>query len=351
MNSILFVSGNMQRGGAQRVMSQIANAYAEKGWDVSIAMLLGNEVCYELNKKITIFELVQHGSYYRALLRWIFRLRRLVRQKKPDVIVSFVGRINMITMLANLGTGIPVVVSERNDPAHDRRNKFEVTMCRLFYRLADKIIFQTSYQQRFYGKSCAKHSVIIGNPIAAPFYEGVHNSNDIIAVGKLDLQKNHSMLIQAFSMIAQDHPQVNVHIFGNGGLQEQLQEQIDMLGLHERVFLEGNTNRIFEVMQKYRYFVMCSDYEGLSNALLEAMASGMVCVSTDWSGVEDVLEDGVNGFITPKGDVDALANLLKQIMAKGYSDIAQCAINRAGFYSHENIVEKWMQAVEDVVKK
>ncbi len=350
MNKIIFVSGNMERGGAQRVMGLLANEYASKGWKASIAVLLDSNKGYELSSEVEIIDLSRKGSYIKNSAYWVRSLRMLFKKERPDVILSFVGRINLITMVAAGGLGIPIIVSERNDPARDRRSALEVRLCKYCYSRADRVVFQTNYQKKFYGNRRKNNALIIGNPIAAKAYLGEHPKNHMIAVGKLMEQKDHATLIRGFGEIAHEFPDVNLRIFGEGSLRQRLEQQIRELRLENRIMLEGNVDGIFSIMQENRYFVMTSRYEGLSNALLEAMVSGMVCISTQWDGVEDVVRHGENGYLIPCGDYKALAKCLRQVLGSSHEAVIAEGIRTGENYLCENVISTWFDAIESVRK-
>ena len=347
---ILFVSGSMFRGGAQRVISLLANDYASSDWSVHIALLIDIKVEYSLNDSIEIHDISHKGNRLKNFSKWVNELKQVILEVKPDVIVSFAGRINVITLLANRGTGIPVLVSERNDPARDRRSSFEMWLCKKLYQKADRVVFQTKYQSEFYSKWCKDNSVIIGNPISAPVYEGAHESKDIICVGKLMDQKNHPMMIRAFSKIASEFADTQVYIYGEGRKRAELEQLIADSGMSSSIHLMGNSPEIFSIMQKNEYFVMCSDYEGLSNALLEAMMSGMVCITTSWSGVEEFVTDGVNGYLVPVNDSDALAAKLNEVLRCDNSNVRANAIATAKNYSSDKVLADWHAAIEGIIK-
>ena len=347
---ILFVSGNLLIGGAQRVISLLANDFARTDWSVHIALLLDDKIENTIEDSIQIHNIVHKGNRLLAAKKWIKELRSVILEVKPDVIVSFVGRINLITLLAAKGTNIPVLVSERNDPLHDSRNSLELFLCKRAYKKAALVVFQTDYQSRFFHKYCSDKSVIIGNPLLTPAYEGEHENKDIICVGKLRDQKNHLMMINAFSSIASSFPDVNVYIYGEGILRETLEKAIKVNDLVDRVHLEGNNKDIFRIMQKNEYFVMCSNYEGLSNALLEALASGMICISTSWDGVEDVIVDGNNGYLVPVNDVNALAEKLTFVLNNDNSGIRKNAIETGKKYSCGTVLSQWHQAIEGLIR-
>ena len=347
---ILFVSGSLERGGAQRVMTLLADDYAKRGWETHLVVLLDNKTGYATSGNIVIHDIVRRGNRVKNAPKWIKDIRNILLEVNPDVVVSFVGRINVMTLLAARKTGIPVLISERNDPIHDRRSKPEQWLCKKFYSKADKVVFQTKYQARHYEKQCGKNSVIIGNPISAPVYEGEHKKRDIICVGKLMDQKNHPMMIRAFARLADQYPQKQVYIYGDGSKHDELQKLIDDLNMSSRIHLCGNSERIFEIMREYQYFVMCSDYEGLSNALLEAMMSGMVCITTAWNGVEEIIVDGDNGYLVPVGNENALVDKLRTVLDNDNSAIACKSIETAKRFASDNIMSIWRDAIDELCK-
>lgn len=345
---ILFVSGSLNRGGAQRVIALLADDYVRQGWSVHVAILLYPEIEYEISDQIIIHNIVQHSSQFKNIFKWISHIRRIILMEKPDVIVSFAGRVNLITMMANMGTGIPVLVSERNDPIYDRRSRLEQFLCKYFYSRADKVVFQTEYQREYYKKWCNKNSVIIGNPILAPVYDGPHPKPDIVCVGKLMDQKNHPMMIRAFKMIADEFPERSVYIYGEGSKRKELEELLKEMRLTDRIHLPGNSSHIFDIMHTFEFFVMCSDYEGLSNALLEAMVSGMVCVTTAWNGVEEIVQDGVNGYLTPVGDAEALAEKLRTVLRADNTTLRQHSIETARAFCGDSIIQQWRMTINEL---
>lgn len=347
---ILFISGSLNRGGAQRVITLLANDYAQRGYAVHIVVMMNDDVGYRLEESVKVHAFVHRGNQLKNAGKWIREIRAFLKEEKPDMVISFAGRINMITMLAARGLHIPVLVSERNDPAQDRRSKPEQWLCKRFYGKADKVVFQTKYQSEYYAAFCKNNSVIIGNPISAPVYEGAHPKKDVVCVGKLMDQKNHPMMIRAFAQIADNFPDKQVFIYGEGSKREDLQKLIKEENMQDRIHLCGNSDHIFDVLHEYEYFVMCSNYEGLSNALLEAMISGMVCITTAWKGVEDIVQDGVNGYTVPVGDANALAEKLTEVFQKDNRDIAKAGIAKGREFAMEKVLSLWRDEIDSMMK-
>ena len=159
------------------------------------------------------------------------------------------------------------------------------------------------------------------------------------------------MLIKAFSKIASEFPDKQVYIYGEGKKRAELEQLIAESDMTSRIHLMGNTPEIFNVMQKNEFFVMCSDYEGLSNALLEAMMSGMVCVTTNWNGADEYVTDGVNGYLVPVNDSDALAAKLTEVLRADNSAVKSNAIDTAKKCSSDRVLSDWPEAINELIKE
>lgn len=343
VKKVLFVLGDMERGGAQRVVSILANNFVGE-FDVSIAVLLNNTASYELDSSIQIYNLgSEKGSYVTKAPQLVLKLRRLIKTNNYDLIVSFVGRVNLVSILANAGLDCPIVISERNDPSHDNRNKIERLLCKLMYRFPDKVIFQTNYQKKWYGDACEKNGVIIGNPVAMRPFFGQHKEQGIVAVGKLMPQKNYPVLINAYKKIS-NQTMHDLFIYGEGYQESELKELVETLNISERVHFNGNISNIDTILETKSYYVLSSNYEGLSNSLIEAMTKGMICVSTNWNGIEDVIEHNVNGFIVPIDSSELLANKMLEVIEMSFEKkklISHNAIETAMKFNTDSIIRIW----------
>ncbi len=313
---VSFFIGQMSVGGAETVLAQLANHYAENGSSVEIVMLLGNQVekeHFNLNEDIRIIDLSVPGkNYIGSAFKWLVRINKYLRTTKPDVVISFIGRINAVVLTAALCNRVPILVSERSDPKNDGRGYLMLKYCDLVYGRADAIVFQTSYQQHCFSNRHHKRSYIIPNPIKISIIDDSIEEDPylIVTAGRLHPAKNHKMLIRAISIVKEQIPNVKCRIYGDGALMPDLEELIASENLHNTVFLEGRKDNIGNYIREAKVFAMSSDYEGLSNALMEAMFLGKICISTDYNGVEDLLEDQVNGIIVPRNDEVEMANAI-----------------------------------------
>lgn len=346
---ITFVIGNMQRDGAERVISILANYYCKKGWIVDIVTLLDCKCEYDLNENISLIPICRKNkSYYRNIIFWIKGIRKYVKSKKPERIVSFFARINILTLIACLGLKIRIIISERNDPAADGRSYFLRAATFIMYKFADGVVFQTLWAQSCFPKNIINKSSLIPNPIKVSACASEIKKKKIVSVGRLELQKNQSMLINAFNKIHDNYPEYTLHIYGEGKLRWTLTKQIQFLEIEEYVFLPGNVPDIHENIADAEMFVLSSDYEGLSNALLEAMMMGLPCISTDCAGSNEVIQNNVNGLLTPIGDADKLAECMKRLINDkefSYKISKESQITSRKFHI-DTVIRKWESIIE-----
>lgn len=346
---IAFFIGSMGRGGAERVISILANEYATKGWDVDILMLLANRVEYELHPQVKVISLVGKSSNYAMnALSWLTNIRKYIKSNKPDRVVSFVGRVNAVVLTATIGLKVPIIVSERNDPKHDGRGKLMLWYCNKIYQRARAIVFQNRYEQSCFDEALKAKGVIVPNPVQVSATKKTVSSEFVVATaGRLNHQKNHFMLIDAMALVHKEYPQVKCRIYGEGDLRPVLQEYIDRHELASTVSLEGNHTDIHEKLAECSMFVLTSEFEGLSNALIEAMMIGLPCISTDYPGADELISDGKNGKLVKRGDSAALAEIIIQMIEKKIDTerLTERSVFDAASYKKENVLRLWHQVI------
>ncbi len=348
---ISFFIGSMAGGGAERVISILANHYSEKGWDVDIALLLKNEVGYKLNENINIVDLSgKSQSYIKNAIKWVFDIRKYLKKRKPERIVSFIGRINALVLMSTFGIKIPVIVSERNDPKHDGRGNFMLKLCNISYgfKHCKAIVHQTKYEESCFDSSLAPKSYVIPNPIEVKTEKGVSQKGRIVTAGRLGPQKRHTMLINAITQLNDEFPEIKADIYGDGELKNSLQELIDNNNMSDRITLRGNVSDLHNQISTADIFVMTSDFEGLSNALLEAMMLGLPCISTDYPGADEVINDGVNGLLVPMGDEEKLAQAIKRVLNDDElrENLSKQALLTSENYKKDIVLKLWENVIE-----
>lgn len=345
---ITFFIGGMKRGGAERVISILANHYAKKGWNVDIVLLLYPNVQYELNQNINIIDMAAgEGSYIKKVPKWIKKIRKYIIKEKPDRIVSFVGRINMLVLTASIGLKKSIIVSERNDPKNDGRGKIIQKYCNIIYRRAKAIVFQTKYEKSCFSKKL-KQAYIIPNPVTVNINPILCAKDEIVTAGRLQPQKNQKVLIEAFNVIHKMYPGLKLKIYGDGILKEDLLTQVKEYKLENEVELCGNVNDLHKRIVGSRLFILTSEYEGLSNALIEAMMLGIPCISTDYPGVNEIIKNNYNGVIVKRNDVKDICRGIKKVLEnKDFSErISKNALEDSKKYSEKVIIKEWEKVIE-----
>ena len=311
---ILIVTGSLRRGGAERVISILSNELVERGWKIHICSVLFSAIGYEINPQIDIIDLSKEDK--NQLIdtpRIIKSLRNTIIRIKPDAVISFMVSINIVTWMATRGLKTRFIPSERNDPSVGR-GKIKQWLSCLAYASSYKTVFQTERAKQFYSQKIQKKAIVIPNPVSVDQLRDPNPKHKIVSVGRLEPQKNRKLLIEAFSDVYQRHPEYSLHIYGEGSLERELKKQIDDIGLTGKIILHGNVNDVHKQIADGEFFVLSSDYEGLSNALIEAMTMGLPCITTDCAGACDVVENGIDGIIIPIRDRKRMAEAMEELI-------------------------------------
>ena len=351
---IVFVTAGLGFGGAERVVSVLANQMVDNH-EVKIILTSGDDqIAYNLDQRISV-DLIPKGLG--AFKCWK-TFRKLCVGYNADVVLAFMDSIGIMASNFLVGTKIPVIVSERNDPSQkSRKHSLVVRFFGVFSKYFTKgYVFQSEGAKSYYPKVAQKKSCIILNPLNTenfPDYNAKTAENKVVSVGRLHRQKNQKLLIEAFakSKYCSDY---SLHIYGEGELRNELQAQIDSLGLNEKIILEGNNSHVLNELIKAKLFVFTSNYEGLPNALMEAMALGLPCISTDCSpgGAKMLINDGQNGLLVPCDDLDSLVSAMNKL----YEDNALCVEmgENAKLIKEktkaEAIAKEWLDFIERCIK-
>lgn len=355
MKKILFYINTLERGGAERVISNLANQYAASGSKVYFATSNGADNEYPLEKEILRFNLMQNYISNKILknIYLVRKLRKIINDKKPDIVISFLNEANFRSILATLGTGIPLIISVRNNPQHEYSNKLYYYMQKILFPYANGIVFQTEDAKNWFSKKVQKNSCIIMNQVDKSFFETEHMTGSYYcAVGRLSEQKNYNMMINGFARFHSKYPNEKLFIYGVGPLEKDLKEYIKDLGMEDVIVLKGLSDNIPQVLSNAKAYIMTSNYEGMPNALLEAMAVGLPVVSTDCpcGGPKSVIKNGENGFLIPANDEAALADILEKLQDNAICEkIGQSARNSSKMFMPDAVFENWDNYVEKII--
>lgn len=351
----LFVSAGMLYGGAERVTSILVNEWAKRGYETKILVTRTDGISkYPLSQNIEVVSCYANVNKAKVgQLAIIKTIRNMCKEWKPDVVISFYNDLCALAAIAVLGLHIPLIYSERNDPNRTNQRAIDKMYRKIVEIKADKIVFQTKGAQKCYPQKVQKKSVVILNPLdttAFPIHDFFHEKNEIVSVGRLETQKNQKLLIDAFSMLTEELQEYNLVIYGEGSLRKELEAYIRSKDLTNRVSLPGAKSGIQEYIKDASLFVLSSDYEGIPNALIEAMAIGLPCVATDCSpgGARELIQSEVNGIIVPCKNKKLLANAIREAIKnkEKASQMGKRAELIRKRVDKNTISEEWLNIIE-----
>lgn len=324
---VLFHINSMGKGGAERVVSILSKYFVEDVYEVVVVTLWRAEEEYPLVKEVKRINLEdawqkkKMGRFERALMRlWDFR--RILKTEKPDIVISFCNKANFRCAFAMFGMKTPLLISVRNDPKIDYL-PYKAAVKRM-ERKASGCVFQTPDAKAYFGKVLQKKSRIIWNPIDERYLttDAVNNeqlSFDIVSVGRISEQKNQMLLLKAFARVREQLSDYRILLYGGESEPESERELIEYVKtekLDEQVCFMGQSEHLEQDIKDAALFVLSSDYEGMPNALIEAMALGLPVISTDCpcGGPAELIENEVSGILVPVGDEEALASAMLSVL-------------------------------------
>ena len=353
MKKVIFVTNFLGNGGAARVMSILADNLLKKNMKVEILSFLDRSDTYELDSDINLIVLKcnSKNKIFQKIER-ILKLRQEIKKSKEDTtIISFEYFVNMQTVIANMFFKNKLIISERNDPSRTGNRKIIKRLRNLLYRFADCLVCQTQEAKEYFPKCIQNKTVVIPNPVMANLpnrFEG-KRKKEIVTFCRIEKQKNLTMLIDAFKILNEEYPEYKLTIYGDGSEKENLEKYIDNKGLKKQVQLNGFVQNIHNRIIDSTMFVSSSDYEGISNSMLEAMAIGLPTICTDCpcGGARMVIENNVNGILVPVGDVEELEKAMKSIIKdsklSNYLSYNSSKIKHK--YSEKKILKQWIELI------
>jgi len=322
MNNLFVCCGNMKAGGAERVISILANKLVSIGITVNIYTWYNTDIFYSLDNRINIHQIpLESGT--NGFLNHMKWFRREVKKTNPDAILSFLAPFNILSVFSLFGINIPVLVAESNDPYYvsPSHNWFWKIVRNIAYWRADGVLVQTKVNQSHFPWYIRNKSTIIYNPVTFSKDKiGLALAQDkrkeIVSVTRLEKQKNVQMLIDAFAKFHNSHPDYVLKIYGEGQERKTLEKKIYDMHLEQVVFLPGRKQNVHDLITGAEVFAMASNFEGMSNSLIEAMCLGLPCISTKVSGATDLIEDGKNGLLVDLGDTEGMSKALCRLVDK-----------------------------------
>jgi GalNAc-alpha-(1->4)-GalNAc-alpha-(1->3)-diNAcBac-PP-undecaprenol alpha-1,4-N-acetyl-D-galactosaminyltransferase len=353
------VIADLSAGGAQRVFSQLANAWAAEGRNISVVTLSGADTDFfhlasEIRRNSIAGLAPSHGpiSAIRANLRRLFALRSAFRASGAKRLLSFTGSMNVLTVLAASGMDIRVTISERNDPARQSLGRVWDFLRRRIYPMADLVTANS--QGALASLSAfvpAEKLAFLPNPIGqqSSTVKARLNGPTILNIGRLNRQKGQDVLIDAFAQIAQVREDWCLMIIGSGECEGALRQRAMQRGVAERVSFVGQVDDPFPYYRAAQIFALPSRYEGTPNVLLEAMSAAMPCIVSDASGGPlEYIADGESGLVVPVEDVARLSSALETLMDAPdlRARLGAAGRERLGQHGFGQVLAAWAEALD-----
>lgn len=321
--NIVFVTNSIGFGGAEKMIAFVANGMYERGHQVTIVNYNVVEDYINAHQQ-TFLSGIQVHSFSSTRCRKLIFLEKIIylykiaKKNNADIIIGFTSYPGFAAKIVGDLLHIPSIMSERGNPFMTYNLRNIPTLLTLFFINRSKgAVFQTEGASLFYSKQLQKRGCIIPNPIALPpdlqkTQELIHEKS-IVSVGRLNNNpKRYDIMLQGFALFVKKHPEYSLKLYGKGEDEDNIKKLAQNLAIEDKVCLMGISDNPMKDICNSEIFVITSDYEGISNALLEAMAIGMPCISTDSppGGARMLIQDKINGQLIPVEDYNALAQAM-----------------------------------------
>lgn len=356
---LLFYISKIGDGGAERVISNLANEMFDRGYECVLVNTYHNQDEYEINHGIQRYYLDgdKNKNFIIRNILELIKLRKICKKVCADINISFLGEPNLRLMLATRGLRQKTVVSVRNVPEKEYINRMLLKVADFLFSKADGIVFQTADARKSFGKKVQKKGKIILNPVNKLFYDFRSDScfaerKGIVAVARLEPQKDCSLLLRAYAKIS-DRMKENLIIYGRGSEEQKLRNLAGQLGISDRVDFAGASPKLWKDISNVKLFVMTSEYEGMPNALMEAIALGIPVISTDCPcyGPRMILGDNSTyGILVKNREESDFAKAMEYLLSdeKVWNLYHQKALERSAMFFPKDIFNEWENYFQNV---
>lgn len=365
---VALVISSLEAGGAERVISTMANHWAERGRDVCVITIeSADRDFYQLDPRVrrTALGAAGHSDSIREAVannvRRIGRLRAAIRDADPDAVISFLTSTNVLAIIAGGLARVPVIVSERVDPTQEPAPRFWSRLRRMVYPRAHAVVVQTPEVRAWAEAFLPSERVrAIPNPVRLPpeaFRDepaaDTLRGHRVVAIGRLHRQKGFDTLVRAFAKCHAKEPEWSLTLVGEGEERPHLEALAADLGVAAAVEMPGRVQNPFIVLRRADLFVLSSRYEGFPNVLLEAMAVGTAVIATDCrSGPARIVRHGVDGVLVPPDDVDAMADAMATLMHDDQRRraLGARAVEVTERFSMDRVMSEWERLVAQATR-
>lgn len=342
-------------GGAERQIVMLSNEMAMRGHEVHMIVLNEFKAPYQILDKVIVHDLSEKEKGKFSLVKRFLAFREAVKGIKPNITISYNLQGAYFSLLLGRSNCGKILYSERGDPYDSEYSGLLGKVRDYTCRHVDSLVFQSEGARDFFRIERNQKSIIIHNSVTVPqdrYPIAEKRDNRVVTVGRLHPQKNPHLLLDAFTKIAPKYPDLRLDFYGDGEMHDELQDKINALGLERRVTIHPSRKDIFDCIRTARLFILSSDYEGMPNALMEAMSLGLPCISTDCrpGGARTIMENGKSGIIVPVKDVDALAKKMMFLLdnPNKAEHMAHEARHLGETHTNKVIFDKWDNFLKDI---
>lgn len=354
---ICFYINSIRGGGAERVIVNLSKEFVEHGYDVFLITSFRGEWEYNLSNSVHRLSLegeeLEQGKIRRNLSR-IIKLRIILKKVMPDYFISFMAEPSVRSIIASTKLPIKTLISVRNDPYREYPGKIGELLRKYIIPKADGCIFQTDDAMQAFPKEFREKSIVIPNAVKSEFYKVKRNpvSRTIVMCGRLEEQKNYPIVIEAIKKVSEYYPDIRLYIYGDGSLRDKLKEIIYSYGLIDNIFLMGQSDDIPSVLSKASIYVLSSDYEGMPNALMEALAASVPSISTDCpcGGPKYLIESMKDGILVSVRNSKKLSEAILYMLdnPEEAEEMGLKAKEKAEKYREDKIFKKWEEYLRNI---
>lgn len=356
MKKILIVIDGLSKGGAERVTAWLANNLETRSeYKISILVNFHQDNEYLINKRVKVIYINENISS-NNILKKIRYINHIIKNGEFDLVISLgMPQLNCYITLCCLRNKVSLILSERNDPKRYPSNKVLRLSRWINFYFANKLVFQTVGAKEYFKRIGQKKGVIIDNPLSETLPEPYIGKRDkyIVNFCRLTDQKNLKLLIDSFEITLKTHKEYKLFIYGEGEQEQELKKYIKLKQLSDKIIIRPFVSNIHEIILRASAFVSSSDYEGVSNSMLEALAIGLPCICTDCppGGSRQFIVNGENGILVPVGNKDALAEAICNVLNdEGLQH--KLSVNGVKIRQRlkpERIYNEWKQLIQELI--
>ena len=352
MKKVTFLIAYLGGGGAERVTTLLANHFAKKDYEVQLIVFSRKYNEYEIDHRVRVEFLPEYKNKGKDIIFKIRELRKLLDHFKPDYVFEL-GFSYRYLFVGNFLSKYKFILSERNAPQYLHSNKLEWKMVQHCFSKAYRVVFQTEDAQKCYKNDIQSKSVIIPNPVKEnlpnPF--SGKRDNRIVAFTRLDEQKNIPMMLRVFKGFLKRNRDFVLEIYGRGESEETLKKYALDIGISDKIAFKGFDRDVHNKIKSARMYISTSDYEGISNSMLEALAIGLPCICTDCpaGGASMVIRSGYNGFLVPVRDEESMLKTMDYVVnnQEEMEQVSKRAAEVRMDLSVDKICSKWEELLTD----